>query len=104
MDINLLGELAWVHKKVTQHYTYFIQTNKSFEVIIFKRDGKSINMSCSESDSDRLMEAVMKSAPWVVGGYSDEIQKLWDTDRAGFIAYIDQRKRESNASARGFQK
>jgi len=104
VDINLLGELAWVHKKVTQHYTYFIQTNKSFEVIIFKRDGKSINMSCSESDSDRLMEAVMKSAPWVVGGYSDEIQKLWDTDRAGFIAYIDQRKRESNASARGFQK
>ncbi len=100
MEINLLAELAWVHKKVTQHYTYFIPTNKSFEVIIFTREGKSIDMSCSETDSDRLMQAVMNSAPWVVAGYSDEIQKLWDTDRAGFIAYIDQRKRELKSGAK----
>jgi hypothetical protein len=97
LEMLLLGELVWVHKKVTQHYTYFIPTNKSFEVAIYKRDGKSIEVSCSEQDSDSLIQGVMKSAPWVVAGFSEEIQKFWDTDRPGFIAYVDQRKRGRNA-------
>lgn len=93
----LLGELAWVHSKVTSHYTYGVPSGKSYSVCIYKRDGKSFEVACDELASSMLIGRVTEVAPWVVGGYNAEIKKFWDTDRQGFIAYVDQRKRERNA-------
>lgn len=95
LETILLGELAWVHLKVTQKSVNFIPTGKDYSVVIFKRDGTTLEVSCSKQNSDFLLEGIMKSAPWVVGGFNDELQKLWDSDRGGFIAYVDQRKRET---------
>jgi hypothetical protein len=93
----LLGELVWVHSKVTSHYTYGVPSGKSYSVCIYKRDGKSFEVACDELASSMLISRVAEGAPWVVGGYSAEIKKFWDTDRQGFIAYVDQRKRERNS-------
>lgn len=92
IEINLVGELAWVHKKVTQHSVNMIPTGSTYSVIIYKRDGNSKEINCSEEEADRLMLEIMQRAPWVVIGYKAEIQNLWDNDRKGFIAYIDQQK------------
>jgi hypothetical protein len=96
LELSLLAELAWIHTKVTSNYTNGVYTGKSYSVIIYKRDGKSFEMACDESISSLLMARVAENAPWVVGGFSEEIQRLWNTDRNAFIAYIDQRKREIN--------
>jgi len=97
LEMILLGELAWIHSKVTSHYTYGVPSGKSYSVIIYKRDGKSFEVACDELTSSMLISRVTENAPWVVGGFNEEIQKFWDTDRPGFIAYVDQRKRERNA-------
>lgn len=95
MDLTLLGQLAWVHKKVTQRSVNFVPTGKDYAVVIYKRDGEALEVSCSEYDSNRLQDLIMKTAPWIVGGYSDELQALWDSKRSEFIAAVDQRKREA---------
>lgn len=94
LEITALENLAWVHKKITRQSTFGIPTSKEIAVVAYKRDGQPLEMACDEEDSDRFCEEVVKRIPWAVCGFSDDIQKLWDTDRAGFIAQVDQRKKE----------
>jgi len=97
LEMILLGELAWVYNKVTTNYTNGIRTGESYSIAIYKRDGKLLEIPCGQLAASMLIARVAEVAPWVVSGYSEEIKKLWDTDRQGFIAYVDQRKRERNA-------
>lgn len=100
LEMILLAELAWVYNKVTTNYTNGIRTGESYSVIINKRDGKSIEVSCGKLASSLLITRVAESAPWVVGGFNEEIKKFWETDFNGFIAYVDKRKREINAGSK----
>ncbi len=100
LEMILLAELAWVYNKVTTNYTNGIRTGESYSVIINKRDGKSIKVSCGKLASSLLITRVAESAPWVVGGFNEEIKKFWETDFNGFIAYVDKRKREINAGSK----
>lgn len=97
LEMILLAELAWVYSKVTTHYTNGVRTGESYSVAIYKRDGKLLEISCGKLAASLLIARVAEVAPWVFGGYNEEIKKFWDTDRIGFIAYVDQRKRERNA-------
>jgi len=100
LEMILLAELAWVYSKVTTNYTNGIRTGESYSVAIHKRDGKLIEISCGKLASSLLIARVTEVAPWAVGGFSEDIKKLWGSDRAGFIAHIDQRRREINARSR----
>lgn len=95
VDISLLGELAWIYRKVTQRSVNFVPVGKEYSVVICKRDGKEVEISCGEQDSTRIQEVIMKSAPWVIGGFSDELKALWSSKRSEFLVAVDQRRRES---------
>ena len=89
-----LDHLIWAYKKVTTRRTYGIPVGKSWAAVVCDRDGKSIEIGGKEDQVDQLLQSLWQKAPWVVGGYSDELQKLWTQDRSKFLEAVDLRRQQ----------
>lgn len=96
MEMILLGDLAWIYNRVTTHYTNGVKSGESYSIVINKRNGKKLEISCGQHVASLLLARCSEAAPWAVFGYNDGIQKLWDTNRDGFIEHVNQRKLEAN--------
>ena len=92
-----LDDMVWVYKKITKHSVNFIPTGKTYAATLWSRTGKMTSVAGKEAQVDKLLATVASRAPWVVGGFSAELEKAWQKDRAGFIAAVDQRR----AAAKG---
>jgi hypothetical protein len=92
LSICRIPDLIWAYKKVTKHYTNFIPTGKSYEVIMCDRFGKPLQMKARQKKIDAMLALLAERAPWAVFGYSDDLSKTLRTNWGGFIAAVDQRK------------
>ncbi len=45
-----------------------------------------------EARATALLQQINQNAPWVVLGYSADIEKSWKTNRAAFIKSVDDRR------------
>jgi hypothetical protein len=84
------SDLAWAYKQVTQN-----RSVKSFFAYIYDRHGRFISIPGKEDAVNQTLTAILNYAPWTIAGYSNEIKQSWDKDRAGFLAAVDDRKRQS---------
>lgn len=100
-DLKLcrIPDLIWAYKKITRHYHYFIPTGKTYEVIMYDRYGKPLQMSAREKKIDEMLKMLGERAPWAVFGFSDERRKLLRSNWGGFVAAVDQRKTGAAAAA-----
>lgn len=89
-----LDDLAWVHKKVTKHYTNMIPTGKSYAAVIVGRHRQRIEVQMSQKKTDQLLADLAGKAPWAIYGYSKEIETAWQKDPAGFVAAVDSRRQQ----------
>ena len=87
-----IPNLIWAYKKVTRHYHNFIPTGKSYEVIMYDRHGKPLQMQASQKKIDAVLSLLVERAPWAVFGYSDDLNQALKTDWAGFVAAVDARR------------
>jgi hypothetical protein len=100
-NITRLEDAAWVYKKITRHSVNFIPTGKSYEAVIWTRTGAMIGVAGKEPQIEQLLGTVATRAPWVVGGFSAELDNAWKKDRAGFVAAVDQRRAKAKGMAAG---
>ena len=91
-----LDSLVWAYKKVTTRRTYGIPVGKSWAAVICDRNGKSIEISGKEAQVDQVLQKLWQQAPWIMGGYSDELQKLWSQERSKFIEVVDLRRQQGS--------
>jgi hypothetical protein len=94
-----LNEVVWIYLKVTKHYYNFIPTGKSHAIMIRDCWGRRVEMdtgrgSSSENAVAGLMSTLMNRLPWVVAGYSDDLKRIFDKDRAGFVAAVWERREQ----------
>jgi len=94
-----LDDLAWVYKKVTKHSVNFVPTGKTYEAVLWSRAGVMTSVTGKEAQVDKLLATIANRTPWVVGGFSAELDAAWKKDRAGFVAAVDQRR--TNARTAG---
>lgn len=94
--VSPLGDLAWVYKKVTRHYTNFIPTGKTYSAVIVSRHRQRIEVQMSQKKTDQLMADLATRVPWVFFGYSKEIAKQWQKNPASLIAAVDSRRQASS--------
>jgi len=90
--IARLDDLAWCYKKVTKHSVYFIPTGKSFELVLWPMQASMFTAPGKQEQVDGLLAAIAERAPWVVCGFSSELERGWKKDRKGFIAAVEQRR------------
>ena len=88
-----LDDLVWVYKKITKHSYNFIPTGKTYEALLWRRNGTSVSVSGKEKQVDGLLQKLVNERiPWVIPGFSAELDNAWKKDRAGFLAAVDQRR------------
>lgn len=95
-----LPDVVWLYEKVTKHYTNFIPTGKSFSVLLNDRHGYTSDFQMSKKNAETLMGRILGQYAWIVGGYSDERKNLWNSQRAAFVAVVDERRRGAASTAR----
>lgn len=87
-----IPNLIWAYKKVTRHYHNFIPTGKSYDVIMYDRYGKPLQMQASQKKVDAVLSLLVERAPWAVFGYSDELNRALKYDWGAFVATVDARR------------
>ena len=91
LDFTKLDRTAWVYKKVTKHYRNFIPVGKSYEIIINTLNGTT-SLPIKNQRGDELISELSRLAPWIVLGYSDDLNRIWGKDRARFLSAVEERK------------
>jgi hypothetical protein len=94
VDLFNLEEIAWIYTKVTQHSTNGIPTGKTHTVVVIDRSGATLEISTRQEEVKKILTEIMERIPWVIVGYSDDLQNLWQKDRASFLEMIQQRREQ----------
>ena len=85
-----VSKMMWAHQVTTTHRTNGIKTGTSYSVMIYvEGSGKSSSVSLSvpnEAMSQAILQKINTTFPWVVVGFSEEIKRLFNKDRAQFLA------------------
>lgn len=95
MNATRYNDVMWAYKQITQHRTNGIPTGKTFSAMIFDRHGSMMLVSGKEKLIDETLQEVARRAPGSVVGFSKEIQDMWKSKRAEFVAAVDQRRQQA---------
>jgi hypothetical protein len=91
-------DLMWCYKQITQHRTNGIPTGKSYAAYVLDKHGTQIILPGKEDQVNTMLDHIVRNAPGIVVGYSDELNTLWAKDRAGFVAAVEERRRNPPAA------
>ena len=89
-----LSDVVWIYKKVTKHSVNFIPTGKTYNLVINTRYKSSfdIKLGRSEAQVNSSIDYIMSKVPWIIGGFSDEIKKVWNRNYNEIVAFVDGRR------------
>jgi len=96
IEVFLYTELIWIYKKQTKHSVNFIPTGTTYEVIMNLRDGREKTMSGAAKVVEHILHTLAVGCPWIVAGYSKELDATWTRKRKDFIADVDARRQAYN--------
>jgi hypothetical protein len=89
-----IEDIVWAYKQVTQHRTNGVPTGKTYTAQLWDRYGVCITVAGKEAFVNQVLEAAAQRAPWLLAGFSPELEKTWKSNRAAVLATVDQRRRQ----------
>jgi hypothetical protein len=92
-------DIVWIYQKVTKHSVNFIATGKSFAASLHDRYGYSAEIRASKKKVESLMTLIVQQCPWIAIGFSNDLKKVWESQRAAFIVAVDERRKELAGAA-----
>ncbi len=88
-------DLLWAYTDATTHYTYFIKTGTSYAVTLRSRDGEARTFQMkSEELAQEVLQYIHAQLPFVIIGYSKELESLYCNNREEMIAESENIRRE----------
>lgn len=94
LDIMKLDKVVWVYQKVTQHKRNGVHTGTTYTAVITDRQGVSIEIPANQQRVEQVIQEILNRAPWVIAGFSEELKKLWQSDRQKIFEVVDQRRQQ----------
>ena len=89
-----IEDVVWAYKQVTQRRVNGVPTGKSYAAQIWDRHGVCMTVAGSDAIISQALEAACHRAPWLMAGFSPELEKAWKSNRAMLIAAVDQRRHQ----------
>jgi hypothetical protein len=89
-----IEDVVWAYKKVTQHRVNGVPAGKTYAAQIWDRHGVCITVAGREAMVNQALETACQRAPWLLAGFSPDLEKAWKSNRAALIAAVDQRRRQ----------
>lgn len=99
-DLMQVRDVIWAYPKVTKHYTNGIPTGKSYSAIIRDTKGQSLEVSGKKDSVPQLLQSLQRRMPWLLVGYSKELDALWLKEKPKFFALAEQRRAKLAPAAR----
>ncbi len=97
--VSPIADLVWVYKKVTKHSVNFIPTGKTYSVVLVGRHRQRIEEQMKEKAVNEMLAELTTRLPWVLFGFTKDLEKAWQKDPAGVIAAVDSRYQQQNNKA-----
>jgi hypothetical protein len=94
-----IADLMWIYKKVTKHSVNFIPTGKTYSVALVGRHRQQIEEQMKEKAANEMLADLAARVPWVLFGFTKDLEKAWQKDPAGVIAAVDVRYQQQNNKA-----
>jgi hypothetical protein len=91
-NVMAAQDVVWAYPKVTKHYHSGIPTGKSYSAIIRDSKGQSVEISGKKDSVPKLLESLQRRMPWVLVGFSKELEALWLKEKSKFFQLIEQRR------------
>lgn len=83
--------LVWGYKMIQQG-----RYGKTYFAHFYDKTGVGIVIQDNENNVNIMLQAVYARAPWAVFGYSNDLKRNWDKNRASFIAEVEARQAQFN--------
>lgn len=81
------NKIMWTYQNTVTHRTNGIKTGTTYNVVLFVEGlKKEIYLSVpDEAAAQKMLHVIDTTFPWVVVGYSDDLRKLFNKERAQFL-------------------
>ena len=97
--VSPIADLVWVYKKVTKHSVNFIPTGKTYSVVLVGRHRQRIEEQMKEKAVNEMLADLAARVPWILFGFTKDLEKAWQKDPAGVIAAVDSRYQQQNSKS-----
>ena len=80
-------KIIWGYQNTITHRTNGIKTGTTYSVILWidgRKNGLTLNMP-NEATAQEMLKRYGATLPWVVVGYSEELRKMYHSNRAQFL-------------------
>ena len=91
-NVMATRDVVWAYPKVTKHYHNGIPTGKTYSAIIRDSKGQSVEISGKKDSVPKLLESLQRRMPWLLVGFSKELEALWLKEKPKFVQLIEQRR------------
>ena len=81
------SKLLWAYQTTTTHRRNGINVGTTYSVVMYvddKRNCVTLQMP-NEANTQEMLKRINATLPWVVVGYTDELKRLFNKDRAQFL-------------------
>ena len=99
-NVMATRDVVWAYPKITKHYTNGIPTGKTYSAIIRDSKGQSLEISGKKDSVPKLLESLQRRMPWVLIGFSKELEALWLKEKPKFFQLIEQRRAKLSPATR----
>lgn len=81
------NKIMWTYQNTTTHRTNGIKTGTTYSVMVYVEGFKNaFNIGVpNEATAQDVLKRMNETLPWVMVGYSDDLRKMFNKDRAQFL-------------------
>lgn len=91
-------EMIWAYQKKTKHLRYGVPTGTTYALILRDARGQLLELSSSEQDVSSYLVRLGEETPWVIFGFDQKLQELYDKQLQSFAQAVSDRKTSTPAS------
>lgn len=94
-----LADLVWIHKKIIQRKVYgVVPAGKNFEALLYTRNGQATSITGKEDRVNALLEKLARQYPWIIAGWTGELEATWKKNAAAVVAAVDERRAKAKGA------
>jgi hypothetical protein len=100
-----IDEIAWVHKKETKtKRAVVITVRTTYQLVVHTLERPYNDTPFEVTASSRVVDAFLQTAyqrlPWIIVGYSKELERNWKHNRPAMLTTIVERRASAQSGAR----
>ena len=99
-DAIATEDIVWAYPKVTKHYHNGIPTVKTYSAMVRDSKGQSMEVSGKKDSVPKLLESLERRMPWILVGYTKELEALWQKQKPPFFQLMERRRTELPMASR----